>query len=607
MSVFFVFIFAKVLILINISRMKEYEVGKSYNFWVKGISGKFICLKDDDNRQFSVPIYDFQSEWDWSSSKVPINVLSCYVKEILSDGGLVLRQSMDFLLSALYYEAYYGISKKCVFIVDIVKTIKDTIYYVLTDVYGLKHLYKNDKNKPQLTPGDEVELMVTGIKIKENNKSCLTFESVVDTPLVNVKTKAKVADDSVADVGEFGEENDKTEFKSTIVYPAGATAVDIDTQIKVIVKTIAGFMNADGGKLYIGVNDTGHAVGIENEYQLLNSSQKDKFNYKNNKDGYENKLRNSISSILGNLAEDFIKINFSLHGGHTVCCVEICSANNVIWVDQIYAYKRLGNRTILLRSEAIVKLVLDKNQLHRPEQSKLGPISVKSKEDLIPENLDAPNSNIASTLVPKIDAPLKIRSKGDLKSGKGSFYMNLFENGEWSWSKEIPSDKDLEFCIPINSPASKNNLIMIYEDGYVNKVDAYHLHLEKNEKQRNSKGRRADGIKLLKAFAAKEDDLIACFCEQDNNPHVKVHPLAHISLKSDMYYKGNIVINTTGKQNVKMKDICFVSSEHALRISALMKTENQTSSSIGFNMSNPDNERMLKTSFDTLQAVCDIR
>ena len=38
---------------------------------------------------------------------------------------------------------------------------------------------------------------------------------------------------------------------------------------KVISKTIAAFVNSEGDTLFIGVDDDGNVVGLENDYQLL--------------------------------------------------------------------------------------------------------------------------------------------------------------------------------------------------------------------------------------------------------------------------------------------------------------------------------------------------
>jgi hypothetical protein len=59
----------------------------------------------------------------------------------------------------------------------------------------------------------------------------------------------------------------------------------------VIVKTVAGFMNAKGGTLLVGIGPKGEILGIENDYATL---QKDP-----TRDGFEQKLTHLLANSLG--------------------------------------------------------------------------------------------------------------------------------------------------------------------------------------------------------------------------------------------------------------------------------------------------------------------
>lgn len=584
--------------------MREYKVGEHYNFWVKGLSSSRIYLEDDWKREFAVYAYKFQTDWDWSSPQVPVGIMRCYVKEIHSSGTIVLEQSKDVLLKALYPEACRNDEKTCRFSVAQLKTINGRLFYVVEDAYGLTHLYKPSDDYSALQPGDEVELNVKSFIQKDNNRSHLILEDIRQVDIETDSVIDIVADDT--QVGPFGEENDKIEFKTTIVYPAGATKADIDTQMRIILQTIAGFMNAKGGTLYIGVNDNGEAVGIESEYCMLNSSLKDKYTYQQNKDGYENKIRTAMNRFLGPVAQDYVTIQFLEKNGHTVCVIEVESSRSVIWLDEFRAFKRMGNSTHHLRSEAIVKLVLDKMEYTRPAFNKVEPIPVKSEDDLLPADVVTDVELETEPMVVKVAKPATIKSIGEERKGHGSFYMNMFNNGEWSWSKGIPSDSDLEYCIPIDNPASKNDLIIIYSDGCVNRVNAYKLHrLKSDENRRYPNGRRSDGAKVVKVFHAKAEDLLGCFTTQYGHKFVKVHPVSHISQHTAIGSKGVRVINMERMDGITSAEIFFVSSEHDQRVSALKKTENQVSNSLGIQMDLKKNSKFIHV-VKTLEALCDI-
>lgn len=584
--------------------MKEYNVGEFYDFQVKGLGNHRIYLEDENKDSFSVYAYDFQIEWDWSSPQVPEETLRCYVKEKYENGKLSLEQSKDILLIVLYPEAYRNEKTVCTFIVDSLKSINGNRFYVVIDAFGVRHMYKPSPRFYSLQPGDEVELYVTRIEYKEKNRSYLVFEEMEElASTAPVTTAPSPCDDDTA-VGEFGEETDMVEFKSTIVYPAGATAPDIDTQMFVILRTIAGFMNAKGGVLYIGVNDNGDAIGIEQDFALLNTSLKDKNVYQQNKDGYENKIRSGINRYLSPIAQELVAIKFSEHDNHIVCVIEVkASDDNVIWFNEREAYKRTGNRTTHLRSEAIEKLVLDKMKLTRPYT--VEPTAVNTEDEILPVEVITDTEPDTTPTIVKVAQPVIIKRVGETRQGHGSFYMNLFANGEWSWSKDIPQDGDLEFCVPVNSPASKNNLMLVYADGCVNKVNAYQLHLNQKENRRYMNGRRNDGVQLVKAFCAKDDDLLACFCKQNGHEFVKTHFVSHVSLHEIMHLNGNRLINTKSITGITDPEICFVAAEHTQRVSAFMKTENQKSNSLGIQMDLPKNAKFAQA-LSTLKAIRDI-
>ena len=43
---------------------------------------------------------------------------------------------------------------------------------------------------------------------------------------------------------------------------------DVDVQTQNVLKEICGFINAEGGTLYIGVNDDGLASGLEQDFAI---------------------------------------------------------------------------------------------------------------------------------------------------------------------------------------------------------------------------------------------------------------------------------------------------------------------------------------------------
>jgi predicted HTH transcriptional regulator len=84
-------------------------------------------------------------------------------------------------------------------------------------------------------------------------------------------------------------EGSTVEFKATLRCDVEAGNVNKDLT-KVVAKSVAGFLNAHGGTLLIGVADDGTVVGIERDIATL--SRKDV-------DGFEQTLRMALGKHLG--------------------------------------------------------------------------------------------------------------------------------------------------------------------------------------------------------------------------------------------------------------------------------------------------------------------
>ena len=109
-----------------------------------------------------------------------------------------------------------------------------------------------------------------------------------------------------------------------------------------IVKAVAGFMNAYGGTLLIGVNDNHEAVGLENDYKLTR-----KGNHKP-RDSFENWLTDLFDNSIGKPALANTSITFEEVDGHDVCCVAVRPSRKPVYVSGKQTkdfYVRVNNGT----------------------------------------------------------------------------------------------------------------------------------------------------------------------------------------------------------------------------------------------------------------------
>ena len=90
------------------------------------------------------------------------------------------------------------------------------------------------------------------------------------------------------------------EFKETLRYDTRKGEVNKEME-KMVMKTIVGFLNANGGTLIIGVNDSGKAIGLDSDYKTLP---------KKNRDGFENHINMLVKIMIGLAFSKYIDIKF---------------------------------------------------------------------------------------------------------------------------------------------------------------------------------------------------------------------------------------------------------------------------------------------------------
>ena len=118
-----------------------------------------------------------------------------------------------------------------------------------------------------------------------------------------------------------GESSD-LEFKSSFRWDLKENKVNRALE-NVILKTLAGYMNGNGGTLLIGVADDGAIVGLENDYKTLK---------KPDRDGFEQALMTSVATQLGGDACRSVQAVFQSVEQKDVCRVIAAPAHRPIYL-----------------------------------------------------------------------------------------------------------------------------------------------------------------------------------------------------------------------------------------------------------------------------------
>jgi hypothetical protein len=387
------------------------------------------------------------------------------------------------------------------------------------------------------------------------------------------------------------------------VFPAGGIEPNIDCQLSYIIKTIAGFQNAHGGELYIGVNDSGSISGINGEYKYLNASKTDLSKYPENKDGYELKIRNSVKHSMGGISNSHIDFQFNQENDKDFVLLKITEVSRPVFVNDIKLFQRTGNMTQLLKGDEITYFIENRFQSRKTTIESIQ-ISDNSVEEAVPEIANTIcSTKLLEVELPTYQLPLSREIFGNEKIW---YYLTVYTTGEWSYQKYKSIENDVMIEIPIYNSCKKGRIVMVYHNGCVNIVIPYDLFNNKNNASRTPKkegkrynnGYNVSGI--IKEFCCIPEDYFLVFESKDvknNTEYTKIHKVADISAHVGLQAEGNVLINP--RFSGELVDVKILPSFIGHLITGLTFTKNQTSTTIGVK----NNDKDFRSAFQTLKIL----
>lgn len=164
-------------------------------------------------------------------------------------------------------------------------------------------------------------------------------------------------DEGVRSLIECGE-SAVLEFKSTARRNL-RTGVEDQAIIWSVVKTIAAFMNTNGGTLLVGIDDGGRPVGIEEDYPHVKGSDRD---------GWELSLTTAVKNALGPVAATDFAVGFCSLDDRTIARIDVRPGLEPVFASrkgekrQVF-FARLNNATEELSGPAL----LSYQRKHWPE------------------------------------------------------------------------------------------------------------------------------------------------------------------------------------------------------------------------------------------------
>jgi hypothetical protein len=176
-------------------------------------------------------------------------------------------------------------------------------------------------------------------------------QEIKDAALAAFKEFApKSIDQQVASLIAAGE-SASVEFKSSVRWDMRENRLNEPLKFSVI-KTVAAFLNSNGGTLLIGVDDDRKVVGLKGDYS--------QFKKADSRDAFENWLTTQLVEQFGKPASCLYSLTFHDVGGNDVCRIEAQPSPDAVYVDEktgkpAQLYIRTGNASRALDVREIIE------------------------------------------------------------------------------------------------------------------------------------------------------------------------------------------------------------------------------------------------------------
>ena len=339
-------------------------------------------------------------------------------------------------------------------------------------------------------------------------------------------------------------ESRKVEYKSSIVYPANSMQPDINRQMFVILKEIASFLNADGGVLYIGTNDSGAGIGV---YDDLCYGE-----FNGDKDKYQRYVLDAVALKWGNLVASHVNTEWDHDetSGKDVLIVTVEPYARGVSLDGEWYYRN-GSCVRGLPKEEFDEYNSHRQiRLMKAGQSHAATLpATMTAAEALQDNAEAHDNTVTAKPVAQIEkVKTSCRRKNVNFNYEDGFVqyaacLKFMPHGKVEKTTEDIYDTDgTELVLPIYDEDERDGfLILGYDNGLIGKVPVREIMKFEDHREYN----RYMGAKLIFAAIACNEDGVISVSEEDKKDHrtmVRVDTISNID-KCRLSDKGNRVCN----------------------------------------------------------------
>lgn len=273
---------------------------------------------------------------------------------------------------------------------------------------------------------------------------------------------------------DYGQETFTKEFKTSIVCPPDTMHPDLPRQTHKIMEEICAFLNADGGELYIGVDDKTHLErGIEED--LKHPA------FGGSRDKYDTYVRNQINRMLvpGEEADHCIKTHFDEEAQLPVYVISIQPCPRPVSIEGVF-YERRGTssrhvsdeyRSTFISNRLQAASNIEKDQVEKvlesalPSETACAEKTEEKRDSMASKPLEY--STDISSIRTSIVRASRHSNDGMLEEDLPVF-VNIFDNNTYSVTPDMQYGC---LSLGIYDEERQGSLIVVYASGEISKID----------------------------------------------------------------------------------------------------------------------------------------
>lgn len=545
----------------------EYQVGQQLELEVRGeiqynsMGVKYITVVDEFREYRIFDIIKCQEE-----GPLPPR-LYVLVKSVDAFGHAKIIQDTQRV-----YAEHYEKDHEYKFVVDAIKLDNnDKPYYAVSDDFSEQRFYIRGEQKYGI--GDSIKLRSLG----QNTKGFMQYEEVESKeqkPVVKDVVRQTNSTVLRTNIVNYGPESLTVEYKSSLVYTAKGEC-SIEKQSRLIITEIAAMMNTEGGKLVIGVRDDQTPCGVIDDFEHLNDDETDTFTYKQDEDGFKQKILHQLNYLCSMLAGMSIKkIEFKEKVGKRYCVIDIEKAERPVWVGSTREtpalYIRQDGRLKQLKGDEITEYIYRRMK--------------KATEDVVggAQALAALDESTINEIVKRIiNANKKEVILPPVPEREVDWWIIWKKDGVWCRQRNKSTDSDVVFQVPLYKNMSTPVVLFCYDNTNV-VARAYKVMNYKTNKNQANPSVWAPGLTPRNIFIVEPNDFL-CIHSLDFNgvESIKMHAVTDFATVASATAAGNPIL-PAGSQ---VQQFGIIGAENRVRLQHLIVPKVRRSQEAGIPLS----------------------